>query len=128
MQARGTDTPTTHAQSHITQEEAAVDSCLAFIGIHQHERGKPVSQRPSTAEANTKHSFMSQLHTTHVGTVGWEPQCSFPTTCAGKADHGLVYVCDVRRTLVKLVNRSPSARDPTWVITPVNSWKVWSIA
>ena len=66
--------------------------------------------------------------TRHVGTVGWEPQCSSPTTCAGKADHGLVYVCDIRRTLVKLVNRSPSARDPAWVITPVNPLKVWSIA
>ena len=38
----------------------------------------------------------------------------------------------------KLVNHSPSARDlqaflvfsqhPAWVITPVNPWKVWSIA
>ena len=25
-----------------------------------------------------------------VGVVGWKPQGSFPTTCAGKADHGLM--------------------------------------
>ena len=34
-----------------------------------------------------------QLHTTHVGAVGWELYGSSTTTCARKADHGLVYVC-----------------------------------
>ena len=33
-------------------------------------------------------SFMYQLHTSHVGAVGWELHGSSPTTCAGKADHG----------------------------------------
>ena len=30
-----------------------------------------------------------QLHTTHVGAVGWELHGTFPTTCAGKADQEL---------------------------------------
>ena len=34
-----------------------------------------------------------QLHTTHVGAVGRELYGSSTTTCARKADHGLVYVC-----------------------------------
>ena len=73
------------------QEGAATDSCLAFIGAHQHEREKPMSQRPSsTAEASAKYFFKFQLHTTHVRAVGWESHGSSTTTCAGKADHGLV--------------------------------------
>ena len=32
--------------------------------------------------------FKCQLHTTHVGGIGWEPYGSSPTTCAGKVDHG----------------------------------------
>ena len=32
-------------------------------------------------------SFNCQLHTTHVGAVGWKPHGSSPTTCTGKADH-----------------------------------------
>ena len=45
---------------------------------------------------------------------------------------------DVGRALEKLVNHEPKASDlqafpvfsqhPKWVITPVNSYKVWSIA
>ena len=34
-----------------------------------------------------------QSNTTHVEAVGWEPHGSSPTTCTGKADHGLVNVC-----------------------------------
>ena len=50
-------------------------------------------------------SFKCQLHTTHVGAVGWELHSSSPTTCAGKADHGfgvrvpLALIC-----LLKIVN------------------------
>ena len=29
-----------------------------------------------------------QLHTSHVGAVGWEPHGSSHMTCTGKADHG----------------------------------------
>ena len=46
-----------------------------------------------TTEASAKHSFKRQLHPTHVGAFGWEPHGSSTTTCAAKADHGLLYVC-----------------------------------
>ena len=36
-----------------------------------------------------KQSIKRQLHTTHVGAVGWEPHSSSTTTCAGKVDHEL---------------------------------------
>ena len=52
-----------------------MDSYFALIGAHNRGDDK------------------RQLHTTHVGAVGWEPHRSSPTTSAGKADHGLVYVC-----------------------------------
>ena len=42
-----------------------------------------------TAEVTTKQSIKCQLHTTHVGAVGWEPNSSSTTTCAGKVDHKL---------------------------------------
>ena len=50
-------------------------------------------------------SFKCQLHTTHVGSVGWELHSSSTTTCAAKADHGfrrcvsLALIC-----LLKIVN------------------------
>ena len=58
---------------------------------HSHwvnEPGKPASQKPLTAK---KQSIKSQLYTTHVGAVGWEPHSmAFPTmTCVGKVDHEL---------------------------------------
>ena len=57
VQARAHIHQPTHVHSHIMQEVAATDSCLAFIGVHQHEREKPMSQRPSsTAEASAKYS------------------------------------------------------------------------
>ena len=52
------------------------------------ERGKPASQKSFIAEASAKQCIKCQLNTTHVGAVCWEPQSCFPTTCAGKADHG----------------------------------------
>ena len=45
------------------------------------------SRRSVTGESRGE-SFKCQLHTTHVGAVGWEPHSGSPTTCAGKADHG----------------------------------------
>ena len=56
---------------------------------HSHwvnEPGKPASQKPLTAK---KQSIKSQLYTTHVGAVGWEPHSSSTTTCVGKVDHQL---------------------------------------
>ena len=58
-----------HAHSYITQQSRRVN-----------EQGKPVSQRPSTAEASAKHFFKCQLHATHVGAVGSETHSSSPTT------------------------------------------------
>ena len=59
---------------------------------HSHwvnEQGKPASQKFLTAEVSGKQSIKCQLHTTHVGAVGWEPNSSSTTTCAGKVDHEL---------------------------------------
>ena len=59
---------------------------------HSHwvnEQGKPASQKLLTAEVSGKQSIKCQLHTTHVGAVGWEPNSSSTTTCAGKVDHEL---------------------------------------
>ena len=65
------------------------------------EWGKPTSQKLLTAEVSAKQSIKRQLHTTHVGAVGWEPPGSSPTTCAAKADHGFG-VC-VPRALICLL-------------------------
>ena len=53
------------------------------------ERGKPASQKPLTAEESARLSTKSQLHTTYVGAVGWEPHSSSTATCAGKVAHEL---------------------------------------
>ena len=53
------------------------------------EQGKPASQKRLTAEVSAKQSIKCQLHTTHVGAVGWELNSSSTITCAGKVDHKL---------------------------------------
>ena len=57
-------------------------------GLWGNERGKPTSQKPPTAVVSAKLCIKRHLHTTHVGTVGWEPHRSSPTRYAGKTDHG----------------------------------------
>ena len=59
---------------------------LAWHNGWVNERGKPASQKPLTAE---KQSIKHQLHTTHVGAVGWELHSSSTMTCVGRADHKL---------------------------------------
>ena len=82
-----------HLHSHITRAVADMDSCFGPDRPHQH--GIAVGQQiglkalrtlPFTAEAGAKHPFKHQLHTTHVGAGGWEPQGSSPTACTGKVD------------------------------------------
>ena len=53
------------------------------------ERGKPTSQQPLTVEVSAKQFIKRQLHTTHLGAVGWEQHSSSTMTCAGKVDHEL---------------------------------------
>ena len=67
-----------------------MDSCFALIGTHQHGVavgsmiGKiPVYGRPFIAGA-CKHSFKRQLHTTHVGTIGWERTAVLPRLARGR--------------------------------------------
>ena len=69
----------TYAHSHITWAGAAMDSCFALIGAHQH--GIAVGSMNGPSQASAKHSFKRQLHTTLVGAVGWEPHGSSPTAC-----------------------------------------------
>ena len=59
---------------------------LVWHSCWVNEQGKPTSQKALTAE---KQSIKRQLHTTHVGAVGWEPHSSSTMTCAGKVDHKL---------------------------------------
>ena len=59
---------------------------LVWHSCWVNEQGKPASQKALTAE---KQSIKRQLHTTHVGAVGWEPHSSSTMTCAGKVDHKL---------------------------------------
>ena len=59
---------------------------LAWHSCWVNEQGKPASQKPLTTE---KQSIKCQLHTTHVGAVGWEPHSSSTMACVGKADHKL---------------------------------------
>ena len=57
-------------------EVVATDSCLVFIGVHQHERGKPVSQRLSTTEASAKQRVQSASSTQHMWEGGsWVGVC-----------------------------------------------------
>ena len=46
------------------------------------ERRTPACQKSLTAEVRAKQSIKRQLHTTHVGPVGWEPHSNSTTTCA----------------------------------------------
>ena len=59
---------------------------LAWHSCWVNEQGKPASQKPLTTE---KQSIKCQLHTTHMGAVGWEPHSSSTMACVGKADHKL---------------------------------------
>ena len=57
----------------------AMDSNFALIGAHQH----------GIAVGFMNGENSRQLHTIHVGAVGWELQGTSLTTCAGKADQEL---------------------------------------
>ena len=66
------------------------------------ERGKPTSQKAPTSVVRAKQSIKRQLHTTHVGAVGWESHGSSPRRCEGKTDHGfsvcvpLAFICPLK--------------------------------
>ena len=98
----------TYAPSHITWAVAAMGSCFALTGAHQH--GIAVSHWPRKTHVEKTlsccgESFKSQLHKTHVGAVGFEPHGNSPTTCAGKADHGFGFCVPLALTcLLKIVN------------------------
>ena len=66
----------------------AVSPLLGLISMAKpsvSDWGKPVYKRHFPAEASPVNR---QLHTTHVGAVGWELHGSSHMTCTGKADHG----------------------------------------
>ena len=82
----------TYAHSHITQAVAAMGSCFALTGAHQHGiaighwTGKTSVEKTLSCCGE---SFKCQWapHNTW-GSCGCEPHGNSPTTCAGKADHG----------------------------------------
>ena len=99
--------PNRHVHSNITHAVtvAAMDSCFALIGAHQHGTAiRPLYgqsqclQRLFTGEASAKHSFKHQLHTTHIGAdlagnptavLPWHARWgrrirSYPDLCASK--------------------------------------------
>ena len=49
-------------------------------------------QRPFTAEASAKHSWKRQLHTTHVGAVGWEPHGTCSHDSRGEGGSGVTLI------------------------------------
>ena len=62
---------------------------ISMASRHVNVRGNPRVSKTLYSRSKCKHSFKRQLHTKHVGTVGWEPHGSSPTACAGKADQEL---------------------------------------
>ena len=91
----------THAHSHITLAVAAMDGCFTLTGAHQ--QGKAIrsmnGENPRLKEPlpqrRVQSTPLSASSTQHVGAVGWKLHSSSPTTCMGKVDHGLVYVCSL---------------------------------
>ena len=67
-------------------------SCKGPIGAYQCGKAGGLMNGETPCLYNLvlpKQSIKRQLHTTHVGAVGWEPHSSSTTTCAGKVDHEL---------------------------------------
>ena len=87
----GVASPFAHVHSLISQEVAAMDSCFGLVvtssARHSLEAEiglEALCSLPFTS-AGTEHSFKRQLHSIHVGAVGWEPHASSNATCAGVA-------------------------------------------
>ena len=59
---------------------------IFFIFSSVDSIGLTSSVYPSLPGRVQRTQFKRQLHTTHVGTGGWEPHGSSPTACAGKVD------------------------------------------
>ena len=66
-------------------EVAAINSCFALSAWHVTVRH--CIQGPPSTLASLMQSFKHQLHTTHVGAVGWEPLGSSTTGCTGKGSN-----------------------------------------
>ena len=85
-----------HVHSNITHAVAAMDSCFALIGAHEHGiaarllYGQSCLQNPFNGEASAKHSFKHQLNTTHMGADLAAPHSSSPMACVlGSVDQEL---------------------------------------
>ena len=67
----------------------ATESCFAFNGAHQRSKAVELmnGENPPYCRGEFKTVIKRQLHTTHVGAVGWEPHSSSAMACAGKVDH-----------------------------------------
>ena len=63
----------THAHNHITRAVAAMDSCFALIGAHQH--GIAVGSRSGSKPAHRDPLLPRRVHSTPLS---WEPQNSSP--------------------------------------------------
>lgn len=74
----------------MTVEVAAMNSCFAVLAWHISVRplyNKHHIQGPPPTVVSLMQSFKHQLHTRHVGTVGWEPLGSSTTKCTGKGSN-----------------------------------------
>ena len=76
----------------ISQAVAAMDSCFGLIVTSSARHSlraeiglEALCSLPFTAKAGTEHPFKRQLHSIHVGAVGWELHGSSNATCAGVA-------------------------------------------
>ena len=67
---------------------AAIDSCFALVGAHQHGIASTVSLADHVfyCRGGCKSTPLSQLHTTHVVAFGWELKNSSPTACVWRWD------------------------------------------
>ena len=86
----GVATTFAHVHSLISQAVAATDSCFGLIVTSSARHSlraeiglEALRSLPFTAEAGTEHPFKRELHSIHVGAVGWKLQGGSNAICAG---------------------------------------------
>ena len=72
---------------------------------------------------------MPQPHSTHVGAVSWEPHCSSPTTCVGKAVQELYSdLCASKYKLNARGTHTPTHGLAKQLSMAATAWRIWLCA
>ena len=72
---------------------------------------------------------MPQPHSTHVGAVSWEPHCSSPTTCVGKAVQELYPdLCASKYKLNARGTHTPTHGLAKQLSMAATAWGIWLCA